>query len=273
MHDDFEATQSRHFARADREHFSWQTSGPGFAELESRFLADTLARIRAPLLEIGCGEGGNLFHLVPRGAHAAPGDAAGGPALPGRDRSPSPAVATGPPPFVGIDAFLDKLRFAAGAVAHARFVCADAARLPFRDGQFATLLIRDVLHHLADPAPTLAEACRVLAPGGSFVLIEPNAHNPLVRLQMAIVPAERGAARSDEPWLRDLVRGLPLDRLEFEMAAPLPLARVVLHHRFGLPGLGRSKAVRALLAGCDRLASRLLPPSHWSYVVARAART
>lgn len=255
MPDDFETTQSKHFARADREHFAWQTAGPGFAELESRFLAGALATVRAPLLEIGCGEGGNLFHLVPRGPQAAPS---------------SPPVAGGP--FVGIDAYLDKLRFAAAAVPRARFACADAARLPFRDGRFATVLIRDVLHHLAEPAATLAEACRVLAPGGSFVLIEPNAHNPLVRLQMAIVPAERGAARSDEPWLRGLVRGLPLDRLEVEMAAPLPLARLVLHHRFGLPGLGRSRAVRALLAGCDRLASRLLPPSRWSYVVARAAR-
>ena len=257
MPDDFETTQSKHFARADREHFAWQTAGPGFAELESRFLAGALATVGAPLLEIGCGEGGNLFHLVPRGPRAAP--------------LPSP-IATGPPPFVGIDAYLDKLRFAAAAVPRARFACADAAHLPFCDGRFATVLIRDVLHHLAQPEATLAEACRVLAPGGSFVLIEPNAHNPLVRLQMAIVPAERGAARSDESWLRGLVRGLPLDRLEVEMAAPLPLARLVLHHRFGLPGLGRSRAVRALLAGCDRLASRLLPPSRWSYVVARAAR-
>ncbi|HYC21827.1 MAG TPA: class I SAM-dependent methyltransferase [Candidatus Bathyarchaeia archaeon] len=271
MPDDFETTQSKHFARADREHFAWQTAGPGFAELESRFLAGALATVGAPLLEIGCGEGGNLFHLVPRDPQAAPREAAGG-ALPGGDRSPSPPVAAGRPPFVGIDAYLDKLRFAAAAVPRARFACADAARLPFCDGRFATVLIRDVLHHLAQPEATLAEACRVLAPGGSFVLIEPNAHNPLVRLQMAIVPAERGAARSDESWLRGLVRGLPLDRLEVEMAAPLPLARLVLHHRFGLPGLGRSRAVRALLAGCDRLASRLLPPSRWSYVVARAAR-
>ena len=247
MEDGFEGRQREHFARADSDHFTWQTAGPGFAELEAELLAAALANAAAPLLEIGCGEGGNLFHLS--------------------WREQSRATFR-----VGIDAYLDKLKFAARAVPAARFVCADASRLPFASGRFATVLIRDVLHHLADPAPTLVEACRVLAPGGTFVLIEPNARNPLVRLQMALVPAERGAARSDERWLRALTRDLPLDAFELEMAAPLPLARVLLHHRFGVPRLGRSRLVRSLLELGDRVATRLLPRSRWSYVVARGAR-
>jgi SAM-dependent methyltransferase len=247
MHDDFEARQREHFARADRDHFAWQTAGPGFAEREASLLAHAVGDVTGSLLEMGCGEGGNLFHLL---------------------ASASPALRP-----VGIDAFPDKLHFASTAVPRARFVCADSGRLPFTDGSFDTVLIRDVLHHLPDPLPTLTEACRVLAPGGQFVLIEPNSRNPLVRLQMAIVPAERGAARSDEAWLRHLTRGLPLARLEVDMAAALPLARVLLHHKLGLPRLGRSRAVAALLDRLEGLAARLLPRSRWSYVLVRAERT
>ena len=147
-------------------------------------MRELLAGTELPLLEIGCGEGANLLHLR-RQRRAARGHGGPGSAL-----------------RVGVDAFARKLAFAARAVPDARFACADAGRLPFADGTFATVLIRDVLHHLPEPRATIADACRVLRPGGAFVLVEPNARNPLIRLQMTLVPAERGAARSDEAWLR-----------------------------------------------------------------------
>ena len=42
-----------------------------------------------------------------------------------------------------------------------RFVCADAARLPFRDKAFATALLGDMLDHVSDPVSVLYEAVRV----------------------------------------------------------------------------------------------------------------
>jgi len=243
--DDFLARQRAHFAEADVDHFAWQTAGPGFAAREAAFVRDALAGCATPLLEIGCGEGANLLHA---------GDAAG----------------TGP--RVGVDAFVRKLVFAHGAVPDAQFACADAGALPFRDGTFATVLIRDLLHHLPEPRATVAAACRALRPGGSFVLIEPNARNPLVRLQMALVPAERGAARSDETWLRALLEGQPLEDVVLRAAAPLPLDRVVLHHRFGVPRLGASRAVVRALTALESGAGRVLPRSRWSYLVVHARR-
>jgi hypothetical protein len=112
----------------------------------------------------------------------------------------------------------------------------------------------------------------VLRPGGTFVLVEPNARNPLIRLQMTLVPAERGAARSDEAWLRALLDGQPLDRPEVRPAAPLPLDRVVLHHRFGAPRLGQSSVVLRALASVEGFAERTLPHSRWSYLIATARR-
>jgi len=54
---------------------------------------------------------------------------------------------------------------------------------------------------------------------------------------------------------------------------PLPLRRLVLHYRFGLPSLGRVRPARAALAAVERVARRLLPPSRWAYVRVIASRT
>ena len=47
-------------------------------------------------------------------------------------------------------------------------VAADAEHLPFRDGSFDTVTCFAVLHHLYEPEKVLAEAARVLKPGGVF---------------------------------------------------------------------------------------------------------
>lgn len=53
-------------------------------------------------------------------------------------------------------------------------VVADAHALPFADGTFSTVVMLDVLHHLARPIAFLREAARVLAPGGRIAMIEPG---------------------------------------------------------------------------------------------------
>ncbi len=49
----------------------------------------------------------------------------------------------------------------------------DAQALPFADGSLANIVGVDVLHHVQYPRRFLAEARRVLAPGGRVVLVEP----------------------------------------------------------------------------------------------------
>lgn len=51
-------------------------------------------------------------------------------------------------------------------------VC-DAQRLPFPAGTFANIVMVDVLHHVERPARFLAEAARVLKPGGRLIFCEP----------------------------------------------------------------------------------------------------
>ncbi len=90
------------------------------------------------------------------------GRAAVVPAPVGESRAVVPTP-TGQPPSV--------VRTSAGErAAAAGFVEADVLRLPFADGEFRGYRADKVLHELADPAAAVAEARRVLAPGGRAVL-------------------------------------------------------------------------------------------------------
>jgi SAM-dependent methyltransferase len=80
-------------------------------------------------------------------------------------------------------------------------------RLPFVDGSFDLVVCVWVLEHLPDPAATLTEVRRVLAPGGHFVFITPNVRNPLMLanrigkalpgLQRRLVPRFYGRDEAD----------------------------------------------------------------------------
>lgn len=47
-----------------------------------------------------------------------------------------------------------------------RFDCLDAKRLPYEDGRFDCVMSNSIVHHIPKPESLLAEAVRVLAPGG-----------------------------------------------------------------------------------------------------------
>jgi SAM-dependent methyltransferase len=237
----FGARQDAYFERADEAHYAWQTEGPYFAATEAALLLAVPPAGR--LLELGCGEGGNLYHLAGRAARA-----------------------------FGVDRSLDKLRFARARLQAARFFRADAARLPVRDGAMDAVLIRDLLHHLPDRAAALREAHRALRPGGAITVIEPNGRSPLIWLQGALVAEEREAWGSTGARLSADLRAAGFSDVALERRQPFPAHRVVLHHRYGRPALGRLDGARRIFDGLDALAQRLLPRAAWLYLVARAER-
>ena len=59
-----------------------------------------------------------------------------------------------------------------GDIPSVRFVEMDAHHLAFPDDSFDTACVSNSLHHLADPAPVLAEMRRVLRPGGHLLVNE-----------------------------------------------------------------------------------------------------
>ncbi|MBL8630447.1 MAG: class I SAM-dependent methyltransferase [Rhodospirillaceae bacterium] len=51
---------------------------------------------------------------------------------------------------------------------------ADAQTLPFANESFANIVMFDVLHHIEFPRKFLAEAQRILKPGGRVIMVEPG---------------------------------------------------------------------------------------------------
>ncbi len=71
-----------------------------------------------------------------------------------------------------VDASLPMLRGTRDREAELECVRGDAGRLPVRDGAVDAVVIADALHHLPDQRAAVAEARRVLAPGGVLVVCE-----------------------------------------------------------------------------------------------------
>lgn len=81
---------------------------------------------------------------------------------------------------VGIDVSEASIRRATSGPGAARFLIAAGDRLPFMDASFDAVTCLDVLEHVADERTVLAEAHRVLRPGGTLVVSVPH-RGPLAR--------------------------------------------------------------------------------------------
>lgn len=78
------------------------------------------------------------------------------------------------------------------------YVVGDAYRLPFPDGSFDAVAAMDFLEHVEEPARVIAEASRVLRPGGLFFFYTFN-RNPLSHL--IIIKAVEFRVRNTPPDL------------------------------------------------------------------------
>ena len=150
----------------------------------ARLLEYRLALIRrllAPsfggtLLEIGCGPGVHLYPLADAYGRAI-----------GTDLSP------------GMIAVAESARSVHPCAARIELYAEPAERLAsVRDSTADAVLCVGALEHMPDKAAVLAEARRVLKPGGRFVCLTPNGDSLWYR-RIA-------------PWLRCEVRQLPSDR-------------------------------------------------------------
>jgi SAM-dependent methyltransferase len=72
----------------------------------------------------------------------------------------------------GID--VDPKRLLEGARTTPGLMLAASESLPFRDATFDVVVLNEVIEHVRDDAATLAEAYRILAPGGRIVIYAPN---------------------------------------------------------------------------------------------------
>ncbi len=238
----FRDLQRAFFEHADVEHFQWQTTNPLIAATERELLAGFPFPPRGAVLEVGCGEGGNLVNLG--------------------------AVVRDARLVVGMDLFERKVAFGQRQVATARFVCGDALALPFKDESFDAVLCRDLLHHLEDRGPAIAELRRICKPGGDLWILEPNGRNLLMILLATIRPHERGLLQNSCDRLGSLVAD-HFAGPRVEVRQPMPIYRLVLHQRFGLPRLGEHRVARSLMLGFERAIGAVLPRRWWGYILVK----
>lgn len=229
------------FGKADETHFWWQTDAPYVAAREREMSRAAFLPLGERVLDLGCAEGATLVHV----------DAKAG--------------------AVGIDIFEDKLAFARKKLPDVEFVHGSAYELPFADGRFDHVLVRDVIHHLDEPERAVREIRRVLAPGGRVDVLETCGKNPLVFLHAITNRVERGELRSTPDYLRGLF-GAELEIQIVERFQAMPIHRVVFHPKMGRPALGKVPQVRDLVDGFERLAARIVPEAFWAYIHLRAAK-
>jgi ubiquinone/menaquinone biosynthesis C-methylase UbiE len=110
--------------------------------IEARWLASV--PLADPLLDLGCGDGLFAERTFERALRV------------GLDRDPS------------------ELAIARSRRSYRSLTAADASRLPFRAGAFATVISNSVLEHLTDLPGTLAEVRRVLRRDGRFWFSVPS---------------------------------------------------------------------------------------------------
>jgi ubiquinone/menaquinone biosynthesis C-methylase UbiE len=137
-----------------------------------------LARIEAGLavLDVGCGTGGFAAEIAETtGARVV-----------GCDRSP---------------AFLDYARRRSPDV---DWVVGDAAALPFAASSFDCVVVSLVLHQLDDPGRAVAEAHRVLRPGGRLLVRTVLPDDAAARVPFRFVPRLAAAQAALMPSLEDV---------------------------------------------------------------------
>jgi len=111
--------------------------------------------------------------------------------------------------YVGLDLSLGSLLLARARFEDARWMQADACRLPFRAGAFDVVAFSSVLHHLGDRRAALAGALRVLRPGGWVFAFDPNLLHPamlLFRHPRSPLYSSEGVSPDEQPLLPSALR-------------------------------------------------------------------
>ena len=151
------------------------------------------------------------------------------------------------PLTAGIDPWWPPTLEARQRKSHCLLALASGAALPFAEGTFQTIVSNSVLEHIPDLDPVIAEAFRVLRPGGHLLFCSPSDHftDWLLGAKLLGDAYRRWFNRisrhqhCDSPavWRARLERaGFQVDAIWYYFS-PRALQTLELGHYFGLPNL------------------------------------
>ena len=141
-----------------------------------------------------------------------------------------PVLQSGASQVCGLDLSPGMLQQARRADAALQLVCGQATQLPFRAQSFDLVLCVNAIHHFARPRRFLAEAKRLLRPGGALAIIGANPHPPHDRWYLYQYFA--GVLETDQQrfasWgtLSDWLIAEGFDRLKWQMVQRLVNSKV-----------------------------------------------
>ena len=216
---------------------------PAMTAIVERYFADLDWPGGGTLLEVGCGTG-------PVARAAARHDPA------------TRVIGTDPSPEL-----VDEARRRAGDLANLRFEAREGTDQGLEGGSVDAVIFHTVLSHVTDPAALLAEARRVLRPGGQVVVCDAD----FSRLSLALSPDDPleacaiGFARNfvTDAWLAGRLRPLlaeagfeaevfrPETRLDLDGSGGPVWTRFATGHLVAQGIIGQPLA-DALVAECDR---------------------
>lgn len=180
-------------------HLRHRAAEPSFAAQARAARERILAAVDAdrPVLDLGCGTGPFAAEVLDRGGRWI-----------GLDRDPAMAAGA---------------RWRTGRT---RALVGEAARLPFADRAFGAVVSLGLFEYLVFPERVLAEAARVVRPGGAIVVTVPRREAPGRRWLGAAAPLLRALGRPDPFDLRRARRIRPAVAARWAAAAGMPLTEV-----------------------------------------------
>lgn len=218
---------------------------------ENRAVARWLGDVRGlKILELGCGCGEASVYFAKRGA-----------AVTATDVSP------------GMLQLTERVAAHHGTRVETRVASSD--ELPFADASFDVVYGANVLHH-SDLPRAVAEAHRVLKPGGRACFWDPVAYNPVINVYRRMATKVR---TEDEHPLRkadlDVIRSR-FSRVETDFFWLLTLAHFLRFYLIDrvhpnqerywkkvIREAGRLKRAHAILESADAVLLRAVPPLRW----------
>lgn len=135
----------------------------------------------------------------------------------------------------------------------------DAAHLPFKAEAFDALVARGALHHLHDADAALAEAYRVLKPGGRALFMDPREYAWLEPIKDTLRQSDESFTHDHHAYRPDSYRDLIGQHFEIERQASWHPFGILIAHGLDLLPVPRPLPRRALaqgLLGLDRRLNR-----------------